>query len=113
MDLPSDWAVFALALSLVIRAGVGLLSLYKSPKEVSSDLAQEMRAGVIDAKNQVREVKEAVEEIRDDHHELSREVSEITGGMESLRKSLDGLRDQVTALTNVIGIFNANRPRRN
>jgi len=110
MDMPSDWAVFVLALSIVIRAATVIFSLYKSPKEVNADLANEMRAGVQEVKNQVRDVKADVAEISDEHHALSREVSEMTGGMKELRQSMDGLRDQVTALTNVIGIFNARGP---
>jgi len=33
----------------------------------------------------------------------------ISGAMQALKASLDGLRDQVTALTNVMGVYNANR----
>ena len=106
IDTPSDWAVFVLAVAILARAGSVVLSVFKSPKEVNSELAHEMREAV-------RGVKEDITEIRDDHHDLVREVLTISGAMQALKASLDGLRDQVTALTNVMGVYNANRNGRN
>ena len=85
---PTDVGLFSVAVAVI---GLACVLFFKSPKEMATDLARE------------------VHKLREDHHELSREVSEITGSLESLKESLDGLRDQVTALTNVIGVFNAGR----
>jgi len=108
-ELPSDWAVFVLAISILARAGSVVLSLFKSPKELNTDLAEQMRNGIGQVRNEISQVRTDVEDLRDDHHDLGREVSTISGAMQALKESLDGLRDQVTALTNVMGVYNAGR----
>lgn len=88
----SDAQAALIVIAIIGHGLVILLQIFKSPKEVSSDMAKE-----------VHSVRSDVKDIRADHHKLSREVSEIGGSMKSLKESIDGLREQVIALNRTIG----------